>query len=72
MCRGHTVSDLGLAAAHNAWKDLGQPPAALAPILKDMAEVLRFPKEHDSPGPGFTPQVFREKLLSLHKAVRDE
>ncbi len=63
---------LGLAAAHNAWKDLGQPPAALAPILKEMAEVLRFPKGQGSPGPGFTPQAFREKLLSLRKVVSGE
>jgi hypothetical protein len=63
---------LGLAALHNAWKDGGKPPPSLAPTLKEMAEVLRFPKGFDSPNSSFSPKMFRDKLLSLQKGVRGE
>ena len=62
---------LALAALHNAWKDSGKPPPSLAPTLKELAEVLRFPKGFDSPGSAFSPNVFREKLPVLQKSMSE-
>jgi hypothetical protein len=68
---GASQQYLALAALHNAWKDSGKPSPSLAPTLKEMAEVLRFPKGFDSPGSAFTPKAFRDKLPVLQKSMND-
>jgi hypothetical protein len=64
---------LGLAATHHAWKDSGKPPPPppLAPTLKELAKVLRFPKGLGSPGADFTPKAFRQRLDALQNELNE-